>query len=161
LNLGYTTVYAPANGIVTKVDKLPVGSYLNAAAPAFSLVSTDNVWIEANYKETDLTHMKVGQEASFTVDAYPGETFTARVASLSPGTGSEFSVLPAQNATGNWVKVVQRVPVRLAVENPDPDKPLRAGMSVNADVDTHYVRPIVARIESALGIGSANASTGR
>jgi membrane fusion protein, multidrug efflux system len=157
LNLGYSVVYAPANGIVTNVDKLPVGTYLNAATPAFSLVETDHPWVEANYKETELTHMNAGDEATVTVDTYPGTSFKARVASLSPGTGSQFSVLPPQNATGNWVKVVQRLPVRLEVENPDPTKPLRAGMSVTAEVDTGYVHPLVASIVSFFGIGTAAA----
>ena len=146
LNLGYTVIAAPANGIVTNVDKLPVGNYLTASTPAFSLVETDSPWIEANYKETELTHMKPGDAATFTVDAYPGVTFNAQVASLSPGTGSQFSVLPPQNATGNWIKVVQRLPVRLEVEKPDPDRPLRAGMSVYVDVDTRYETPLAQKL---------------
>jgi len=161
LNLSYTVIKAPADGIVTNVNKLPVGSYLNAATPAFSLVQTDHPWIEANYKETELTHMKVGDPATVTVDAYPGTTFNARVASLSPGTGAVFSVLPPQNATGNWVKVVQRLPVRIEVESLAPNQPLRAGMSVTTDVDTGYRHHIVAAIESFFGVGSASAANGR
>jgi membrane fusion protein (multidrug efflux system) len=160
LNLSYTVVKAPADGIVTNVDKLPIGTYLNTATPAFSLIGTDDVWVEANYKETELTHMKPGDEATVTVDAYPGKTIKARVASLSPGTGNQFSVLPAQNATGNWVKVVQRLPVRLTVENPDPNMPLRAGMSVTVDVDTRYVRPMLSSVDSLFGVKSAAARTG-
>ncbi|HKW52302.1 MAG TPA: HlyD family secretion protein [Stellaceae bacterium] len=155
LNLSYTVIKAPADGVVTNVNKLPVGTFLNAAMPAFSLVETDRPWIEANYKETELTHMKAGDAATVTVDAYPGATFKARVASLSPGTGSVFSVLPPQNATGNWVKVVQRLPVRIEVDNPDPNQPLRAGMSVTAEVDTGYRHHIVAAIESFFGVGGA------
>ena len=161
LNLSYTVIKAPADGIVTNVNKLPVGSYLNAATPAFSLVQTDHPWIEANYKETELTHMKVGDPATVTVDAYPGTTFNARVASLSPGTGAVFSVLPPQNATGNWVKVVQRLPVRIEVESLAPNQPLRAGMSVTTDVDTGYRHHIVGAIESFFGVGSASASSER
>ena len=161
LNLSYTVIAAPADGIVTNVNKLPVGSYLNAATPAFSLVQADRPWIEANYKETELTHMKPGDAATMTVDAYPGTRFAARVASLSPGTGSMFSVLPPQNATGNWVKVVQRLPVRIEVDQPDPNQPLRAGMSVTAEVDTGHRQPIVAAIESFFGVGGANANTAR
>jgi len=161
LNLSYTVIAAPADGIVTNVNKLPVGSYLNAATPAFSLVQADRPWIEANYKETELTHMKPGDAATVTVDAYPGTRFAARVASLSPGTGSMFSVLPPQNATGNWVKVVQRLPVRIEVDQPDPNQPLRAGMSVTAEVDTGHRQPIVAAIESFFGVGGANANTAR
>lgn len=141
LNLSYTVVHAPADGYVTKVNKLPVGQYLNAGTPAFDLVETDHAWIEANFKETDLTRIRPGQPATVTIDTYPGKTFKARVESISSGTGSEFSVLPAQNATGNWVKIVQRIPVRLAIENPDPDYPLRAGMSATVDVDTRTLPP--------------------
>jgi membrane fusion protein (multidrug efflux system) len=148
LNLGYTVIAAPANGIVTNVSKLPVGNYLAASTPAFSLVETDRPWIEANFKETELTHMKAGDEATVSVDAYPGKTFKARVASLSPGTGSVFSVLPPQNATGNWVKVVQRLPVRLEVEDLDAQPPLRAGMSAYVDVDTHYQSPLAQTLAS-------------
>ncbi len=140
LDLSHTVVAAPADGIVTKVANLPVGEYLNASAPAFALISTGNVWIEANFKETDLTHMLPGNRATVEVDTYPGKTFTARVESIGAGTGAEFSVLPPQNATGNWVKVVQRIPVRLTIDNPDPARPLRAGMSVDVEVDTGYSR---------------------
>jgi membrane fusion protein, multidrug efflux system len=141
LDLGDTIVRAPSNGYVTMVDKLPVGQYLNAATPAFQLVSTDRVWIEANFKETDLTRMRPGQNATVTIDTYPDRSFSARVDSISAGTGSEFSVLPPQNATGNWVKIVQRVPVRLVIENPDADHPLRAGMSAVVEVDTRTLPP--------------------
>ncbi len=141
LDLADTVVRAPANGYVTLVDKLPVGQYLTAAMPAFQLVSTDRVWIEANFKETDLTRMRPGQSATVSIDTYPDKTFDARVDSISAGTGSEFSVLPPQNATGNWVKIVQRVPVRLVIENPDPDHPLRAGMSAVVEVDTRTLPP--------------------
>jgi membrane fusion protein (multidrug efflux system) len=96
--------------------------------------------------------MHVGQAATLDVDAYPDVTFNAKVESLSPGTGSEFSVLPAQNATGNWVKVVQRLPVKLVLDNPDPRRPLRAGMSVNVGVDTGYESPLWVRIKSILGM---------
>ncbi len=141
LDLADTVVRAPVNGYVTMVDKLPVGQYLTAATPAFQLVATDRVWIEANFKETDLTRMRPGQSATVSIDTYPDKTFNARVDSISAGTGSEFSVLPPQNATGNWVKIVQRIPVRLAIENPDPDHPLRAGMSAVVDVDTRTLPP--------------------
>jgi membrane fusion protein (multidrug efflux system) len=139
LDLADTVVMAPANGIVTNVSKLPVGQYLNASTPAFALVATDQVWIEADFKETDLTRMRPGQPATVDVDTYPDRSFSAHVASISAGTGSEFSVLPPQNATGNWVKVVQRVPVRVVIDNPDLDHPLRAGMSVTVEVDTRHV----------------------
>ena len=136
LDLSYTVITAPENGIVTKVDKLPQGSYLNKAMPAFALVETDHPWIEANFKETQLTHVAAGQPVSVSVDTYPGVVFAGHVASVSPGTGSQFAVLPPQNATGNWVKVVQRLPVRIELDNRDPTHALRAGMSVDATIDT-------------------------
>jgi len=141
LDLSHTVIRAPANGYVTMVDKLPVGQYLTAATPAFQLVSTDRVWVEANFKETDLTRMRPGQSATITIDSYPDKTFSARLDSISAGTGAEFSVLPPQNATGNWVKIVQRVPVRLVIDNPDPDHPLRSGMSAVVEVDTRTLPP--------------------
>ena len=136
LNLSYTVIRAPQDGVVTKVDKLPIGNYLNAATPAFALIDTDHVWIEANFKETQLTHMEQGQPVSITSDTYPDTALSGHVASVSPGTGAQFSVLPAQNATGNWVKVVQRLPVRIELDDPDPAHALKAGMSITAEVDT-------------------------
>jgi membrane fusion protein (multidrug efflux system) len=140
LNLSYTTVSAPGDGVVTKVEQLQVGSYINASAPLFMLVSVGDLWIEANFKEDQLTHMRAGQSASVEVDAYPGRRFEGKVASVSPGTGSQFSVLPPENATGNWVKVVQRLPVRVELEHPDPAYPLHAGLSANVSVDTQHER---------------------
>ncbi|MEO8847188.1 MAG: HlyD family secretion protein [Casimicrobiaceae bacterium] len=140
LNLSYTVVAAPSDGVVTRVEQLQVGSYIAASAPVFALVSTGDVWIEANFKEDQLAHMRVGQQASVEVDSYPGQTFEGRVASVSPGTGSQFSVLPAENATGNWVKVVQRLPVRVELAHVDPAFPLHGGLSANVSVDTHYQR---------------------
>jgi membrane fusion protein (multidrug efflux system) len=141
LNLSYTTVNAPADGIVTKVEQLQVGDYLNAATPAFALVSARNVWIEANFKEVQLTHMVEGQLAEVMIDAYPGHKLAATVVSVSPGTGAEFSLLPAENASGNWVKVVQRLPVRLELKTA-ADIPLRAGLSANVEVDTRRQRTL-------------------
>lgn len=140
LNLSYTVVTAPSDGVVTRVEQLQVGSYISASAPVFALVSTGDLWIEANFKEDQLAHMRVGQEAKVEVDSYPGKTFEGRVASVSPGTGSQFSVLPPENATGNWVKVVQRLPVRVELEKRDPAFPLHGGLSANVTVDTHYQR---------------------
>jgi membrane fusion protein (multidrug efflux system) len=150
LDLSDTVIAAPLDGIVTKVDKLPIGQYLNAATPAFSLVA-NKVWIEANFKETDLTHMKPGQKATIDIDTYPDHPFTCTVQSIGAGTGSEFSVLPPQNATGNWVKVVQRIPVRLTCDDLDSERPLRAGMSANVEVDTHFRHPLLARIDKMFG----------
>jgi membrane fusion protein, multidrug efflux system len=138
--LEHTVIYAPFAGTVTQVETVQPGMYLAAATAAFGLVSTDNVWIEANPKETELTHVKVGDPVDVTVDTYPGRTWTALVESIAPNSGSEFSVLPAQNTSGNWVKVVQRIPVRIKVEHKDGDPELRAGMSVIAEIDTGHRR---------------------
>lgn len=140
LRLTYTVIKAPVDGIVTKVDQLQVGSYINAATPVFALVSGKDIWVEANFKETDLTHMRVGQDTVIDVDTYPGKKFHGKVVSLSPGTGSSFSLLPPENASGNWVKVVQRLPVRVSIENADPQMQLNAGLSVTATVDTQHTR---------------------
>ncbi|WP_271602107.1 HlyD family secretion protein [Bradyrhizobium sp. CCBAU 45384] len=140
LDLSYATVRAPDDGIVTKVDDLQVGGFVSAGAPTFSLMSSRDVWIEANFRETGLTHMRPGQQATIDVDAYPDHKFKGHIVSMSPGTGSEFSVLPAENATGNWVKVVQRLPVRLELDDSDPSRPLFSGISVTARVDTGHRR---------------------
>jgi membrane fusion protein (multidrug efflux system) len=137
-NLSYTTITAPIDGVVTRVESLQPGDYINAATPAFALVSDQDLWVEANFKEDQLTHMRVGQTARIRIDAYPDQHLTARVASLSPGTGAQFSVLPPENATGNWVKVVQRLPVRLEFKDVPPG--LRSGLSVVVDVDTGMQR---------------------
>lgn len=148
-DLSRTTVTASLPGVVTNVDALQVGEYLPAAQPAFSLVSSVDVTIEANPKESDLTYLKVGDPATVTIDAYPGRVWQAKVKSLAPGTGTEFSVLPAQNATGNWVKVVQRVPIRLTVDMPAGSPPLRTGMSATVEIDTGHRRHLGDLFESA------------
>jgi len=140
LNLSYTTIKAPIEGIVTRVEQLQVGNYIKDATPAFALVSTHDVWVEANFKEVQLAHMQVGQPARVRLDAYPGREFRARVTSVSPGTGSEFSLLPPENASGNWVKVVQRLPVRFELEESLPAA--RSGLSAVVTVDT---RPLEGR----------------
>jgi len=152
LDLERTAIRAPADGVAAKVESLQVGQYLNIGAPAFALVSAQ-VWIEANFKETELTHMRAGNAATVVVDTYSGRTFRARVESIGAATGAEFSVLPPQNATGNWVKVTQRLPVRATLLDPDPNMPLRAGMSVTVEVDTQYRRPAMALIEGAAADG--------
>jgi membrane fusion protein, multidrug efflux system len=165
LNLSYTVVRAPEDGIVTKVDQLQVGDWVQGvntgAAPTtlFYLVSTKRVWVTANFKETELTHMRPGQNATVTIDAYPDGVFPAKVQSMSPGTGLTFSLLPPENATGNWVKVVQRLPVRLSFDRLDPDHLLAAGMSAVVEVDTGYRRPWLERVDSILGLpGSGGTS---
>jgi membrane fusion protein (multidrug efflux system) len=138
--LEHAVIYAPFDGIVTQVETVQPGMYLGAATAAFGLVSTERLWIEANPKETELTHVKPGNPVELTVDTYPGRTWQAEVESIAPNSGSEFSVLPAQNSSGNWVKVVQRIPVRIKVTRKEGDPPLRAGMSVIADIDTGHRR---------------------
>ncbi len=141
-DLAHTTVLASIPGVVTNVDALQVGEYLPAGQAAFSLVSSADVWVEANPKESDLTYLKPGAVATITIDAYPGREWHGTVTSLAPATGAEFSVLPPQNATGNWVKVVQRVPIRLKVEMPADAPPLRTGMSAYVEIDTGHQRQI-------------------
>ena len=135
LYLERTRVVAPVAGVLSNM-KLQPGEYVERGAARFSLVEDGPLWIEANYKETQLTDMREGQPVSFTADAYPGVTWRARVTTIAPATGAEFAVLPAQNATGNWVKVVQRVPVRIAIEETGKRPPLRAGMTVSVSIDT-------------------------
>jgi membrane fusion protein, multidrug efflux system len=154
LNLSYTVVTAPSDGIVTRVERLQVGTYVNASTPLFALVSTADTWIEANFKEDQLTHMRVGQRASVQIDSYPGKTFEGRVASVSPGTGSQFSVLPPENATGNWVKVVQRLPVCIELKRVDPAYPLHDGLSVSVSVDTTYQRHLFGAVEVSPAVAS-------
>lgn len=139
LNVSYTDVYAPSDGVVTRVEQMPVGAYLNAAQTGFWLLS-GTPYIEANFKEDQLSHMKVGQLVTIEVDAYPQAHLTGHVSSFSPGTGSAFSALPAQNATGNWVKVVQRLPVRIDFDRPPPGMAARAGLSARVKVDVRAPR---------------------
>lgn len=135
-----SVVRAPFSGIATQVANLSVGTYLPAATAAFGLVSDTNVWIEANPKETELTWVKPGDKVNVSVDTYPGRVWKGVVASIAPASGAEFSVLPAQNSSGNWVKVVQRIPLRINLKPQSGAPPLRAGMSVTADIDTGHVR---------------------
>jgi membrane fusion protein (multidrug efflux system) len=144
--LDHTIVRAPFAGTVTAVDSLQPGTFLVSQTAslttvgAVGLVSENDVWIEANLKETDLTYTKSGDAVDISVDAYPGRVWHGRVDSINPATGGEFSILPAQNSSGNWVKVVQRVPTRISIERSGDDPALRAGMSVNVDVDTGHER---------------------
>jgi membrane fusion protein, multidrug efflux system len=138
--LAHTVVRAPFAGIVTNVPSLQPGQYLAAAATAFNIVSTDRVWVQASPKETELTYVKPGQKATVEVDTYPGQQWTGTVDSISPASASSFSLLPAENTSGNWVKVVQRIPMRVSVTNA-PGKPqLRVGMSVELSVATGHER---------------------
>ncbi len=142
--LDHAVARAPFDGMVTQVSNLQPGMYLAAATPAFSLVAMDHVWVTANPKETDLTFVKTGDPASVTVDAYPGHEWKCKVESISPASGAEFSLLPAQNSSGNWVKVVQRIPLRVRCE-PNPGEPLlRSGMSANIEIDTGHKSALAA-----------------
>ena len=136
LNLNRTEVRAPVAGTVTQADRLQVGQQAVQGLPVLTLVEDRSSYVEANFKETDLDNMQVGQRAEIKLDAYPGLVLKGRVETIGAGTGSEFSVLPAQNATGNWVKVVQRVPVRLQLLDVDGKPPLRSGMSAEITIDT-------------------------
>jgi membrane fusion protein, multidrug efflux system len=144
LNLSYTVISAPTDGVVAKVEQLQVGDTIAASTPVFVLVSTRDVWIEANFKEVQLARMRPGQTATVKIDRYPGRAFSAKVTSVSPSTGSQFSLLPPENATGNWVKVVQRVPVRLQLTRDDAGFLLQAGLSADVTVDTHSRDPQLA-----------------
>ena len=135
-DLAQTTVRAPADGVISQASSFKVGQYVTAGTPLFSLVETGDTWVEANFKETQLTNMKPGQTAEVTLDTYPDVPFHATVESIGAGTGAEFSLLPAQNATGNWVKVTQRIPVRLKLATDGKDVPVRTGMSASVEVDT-------------------------
>ena len=136
LNLSYVTVTAPADGFVTRKG-VETGNTVQAGQPLMALVTLDDAWVTANYKESQLAHVRPGQEVTFTVDAYPGKSFRGRVESIMAGTGAAFSLLPPENATGNYVKVVQRIPVRIAIEREsDPEHLLRVGMSVVPVIET-------------------------
>ena len=139
--LVHTVVKAPFAGIVTNVPAIAPGKYLQATATAFYLVATDHVWIDSTPKETELTYVRPGQPATVTVDTYPDAEWRGTVESISPAAAQEFSLLPAQNTSGNWVKVVQRIPMRVRVDTSGKNlPPLRAGMSVEVDVDTGHAR---------------------
>jgi membrane fusion protein (multidrug efflux system) len=140
--LDHTVIRAPFDGIVTQVESTQPGQYLAAATGAFGIVSTENVWVEANPKETELTWVKPGDPVEVTVDTYPGRVWHGTVDSIFPNSGSEFSVLPAQNTSGNWVKVVQRIPVRIKLDPAEGAPVLRSGMSVVASIDTGHTRTL-------------------
>ncbi|WP_281016014.1 MULTISPECIES: HlyD family secretion protein [unclassified Minwuia] len=149
--LDYTRIIAPANGIVTAIHLEP-GEFVEKGEPIFALVDDRETWVEANLKETQLTHVHEGLKAEIEVDAYPGVTWKATVQGIAPATGAEFSILPPQNATGNWVKVVQRVPVRLRLLPNQDRPPLRAGMTAHISIDTGRERKLLTEARAAIGI---------
>jgi membrane fusion protein (multidrug efflux system) len=139
-NYDHTIVRAPISGTATQVDNIQLGRFIPAGNPVFSVIDDENPWVDANPKETDLTYLRVGQKVTLDVDSFPDHTFTGKVVAVSPGTGAQFSILPPQNASGNWVKVVQRVPVRIAFDKDEDTRLLRSGMSVNVSIDTGHSR---------------------
>ena len=144
-NLDLTTVRAPISGTATQVDQIQLGRFVAAGTPVFSVMDVGNPWVDANPKESDFTYVSVGQTVTLEVDAFPDHVFKGTVGSLSPGTGAQFAILPPQNAMGNFVKVVQRVPVRIYFDKNDRMvRKLKAGMSVYATIDTRHQRSLSA-----------------
>ena len=139
-NLAHTVIRAPMTGTATQVDNIQLGRFVAAGSPILSVIDDRAPWVDANPKETEITYLRVGQKATIEVDSFPDRVFTGTVQSVSPGTGAQFSILPPQNASGNWVKVVQRVPVRVVFDKGQDLHLLRAGMSVTVDIDTHHSR---------------------
>ena len=150
--LDHTVVKAPFAGIVTNVPSIAPGKYLQASTTAFYLVATDHLWVDSNPKETELTYVRPGQPVTVTVDTYPDAEWHGTIESISPAAAQEFSLLPAQNTSGNWVKVVQRIPMRVRVDTSDKNlPPLRAGMSVEVDVNTGHARGLPHFLAALLG----------
>jgi membrane fusion protein, multidrug efflux system len=154
-NLDHTVLRAPMAGVATQVEQIQLGRFVSAGTPVFSIIDIANPWVDANPKESDFTYVAEGQPVTLDVDAFPNHVFRGHVGSLSPGTGAQFAILPPQNATGNFVKVVQRVPVRIYFDKDDPFvKKLKAGMSAYASIDTGHKRSLA----GLLGLSSASAS---
>ena len=149
-NLDHTTMRAPMAGTATQVEQIQLGRFVTAGTPVFSIIDTSNPWVDANPKESDFTYVAVGQSVTLEVDAFPNHPFKGTVGSLSPGTGAQFAILPPQNASGNWVKVVQRVPVRIEFAAGEDVRDLRSGMSVTVDIDTGRQNTVLA----SLGLSS-------
>jgi membrane fusion protein, multidrug efflux system len=144
-NLDHSVMRAPMDGIATQVDQIQLGRFVAAGTPVFSIIDTSKPWVDANRKESDFTYVAVGQPVSIEVDAFPDHVFKGTIGSLSPGTGAQFAILPPQNATGNFVKVVQRVPVRIYFDNRDKYvQKLKAGMSAYTTIDTGHRRSLAA-----------------
>jgi membrane fusion protein (multidrug efflux system) len=154
-NLDHTVLRAAMAGVATQVDQIQLGRFVPAGSPVFSIIDVENPWVDANPKESDFTYVTEGQPVKLEVDAFPNHVFKGYVGSLSPGTGAQFAILPPQNATGNFVKVVQRVPVRIYFDKNDKYvQKLKAGMSVYATIDTGHTRTLA----GLLGLTSASAS---
>ncbi len=154
-DLNHTVVRAPIAGRATQVDNIQIGRYVTAGTPIFAVVDDGRPWIDANPKETEFTWLREGQKVTIDVDAFPNHSFRGTVVSLSPGTGAQFAILPPQNASGNWIKVVQRVPIRVAFDADEQTQNLRAGMSANVSIDTGRRRSLA----TLVGLSSATADT--
>ncbi len=155
--LDHTVVTAPFAGVVTNVPSIAPGKYLQASMTAFYLVAADHVWVYSNPKETELTYVRPGQPVTVTVDTYPDAEWHGTIESISPAAAQEFSLLPAQNTSGNWVKVVQRIPMRVRLDTSDKNRPtLRAGMSVEVDVDTGHKRGLPQFLTALVGRAQAS-----
>src|SRR5262247_633163 len=141
-DLAHTTLRAPIAGTATQVDNIQLGRFVAAGTPVLSVIDDAHPWVDANPKETDITYLQPGQKVTIDVDTFPNHTFRGTVAAISPGTGAQFAILPPQNASGNWVKVVQRVPVRIAIDASEDVSRLRAGMSATVSVDTGRSRSL-------------------
>ena len=141
LDLERAVIRAPVSGTAVNMRLLP-GEQVKIATPIFAIVSDQRIWVEANFKETELTFVRPGQVATIILDIYPDTTWEAEIDSISPATGAEFALLPPQNASGNWVKVVQRLPVKLRLQQRGEDLPLRAGMTATVKVDTKRERKL-------------------
>lgn len=135
-DLANTVLRAPIAGVATQVASIQMGRYLTAGTAVFSVISSDALWIDANPKETDLAHVRRGQPVTITIDAFPGKLWSGTVGAISPGTGAQFAILPPQNAAGNWIKIVQRVPMRIEFAPEQDLRRLRAGMSATVEIDT-------------------------
>jgi membrane fusion protein (multidrug efflux system) len=151
-DLDHTSIKAPIAGIATQVDNIQLGRFVMAATPVFSVMDDAAPWVDANPKETDITFLRPNQKVDISVDSFPDRAFHGHVASVSPGTGAQFAILPPQNANGNWVKVVQRVPVRIVFDAGQDISLLRAGMSVNVDIDTGRRRTFASLFGAGPGV---------
>ena len=156
-DLNHTTVRAPLAGNATQVDNIQIGRYVNAGTPVLSVIDDARPWVDANPKETDFTYVALGQKVTVVIDAFPNHTFNGRITSMSPGTGAQFAILPPQNASGNWVKVVQRLPIRITFDADENTSKLRAGMSAYVSVDTGRSRSLMA----LLGLSAPAQETSR
>ena len=160
-NLSYTTIVAPIAGVATQVAQIQLGRFLAAGAPVFAVIADRGLWVDGNPKESDLTYVRSGLAATITVDAFPDRSWRGKVGAIAPGTGAQFAILPPQNASGNWVKVVQRVPIRVEFDADQDTGGLRAGMSAYLSIDTGRTRTlggVLADLRDTVTGGSAPAA---